>query len=414
LDRPSPWSQEATFKLEGQVLVGNVIVIGAGPYGLAATAYLRAAGIEARAFGEPMAFWAKQMPAGMCLRSNWEASHIADPKRALTLDAFRDLKGNHIGKPIPRERFVQYGLWYQQEAVRDVDFRCVTRVEQNGRGYQVTLSDGEQVGSRRVVVATGIGAFANRPREFSGFSGELVSHTVDQNDFSRFQGRKVAIVGGGQSALESAALLKEAGAEPEVLVREPSLNWVGLHPRLHRLGPLSKLLYSNRDVGPAGISRLVAAPHLFRRFPRAFQERVAYRAIRPAGAAWLQPRLKDVRISLGRKVVTVGQAGSRLRLELDDGSQRTVDHCLLATGFQVDVSRYAFLAPSLLARIKTVSGFPVLSRGLESTARGLHFLGKLAAWSFGPLLGFVSGTEFAGKELADFVSRPNGSANSNG
>lgn len=392
----------------------NVIVIGAGPYGLAATAYLRAAGVEAQAFGEPMTFWAKQMPAGMCLRSNWGASHIADPKRALTLDAFRDLNGNHIGKPIPLDRFVQYGMWYQKKAVPDVDLRQVMRVEQNGRGFQVTLSDGEQVSSRRVVVATGIGAFANRPKEFSDLSSELVSHTVDQNDFRKFKGRKVAIVGGGQSALESAALLKEAGAEPEVLVREPLLNWVGLHPRLHRLGPLSKLLYSNRDVGPAGISRLVAAPHLFRRFPREFQDKVAYRAIRPAGAAWLQPRLKDVKISLGRKVVAAKEQGSGLRLELDDQSQRIVDHCLLATGFKVDVSRYSFLPPSLLGQIKTVSGFPVLARGLESTVPGLHFLGKLAAWSFGPLLGFVSGTEFAGTELAGFVSRSNGAANGNG
>jgi cation diffusion facilitator CzcD-associated flavoprotein CzcO len=64
----------------------NVVVVGAGPYGLSAAAYLRAAGVEARVFGEPMAFWQKQMPVGMCLRSNWGASHIADPKGELTLD----------------------------------------------------------------------------------------------------------------------------------------------------------------------------------------------------------------------------------------------------------------------------------------------------------------------------------------
>jgi cation diffusion facilitator CzcD-associated flavoprotein CzcO len=66
----------------------HVAIIGAGPYGLSAAAYLRAAGVETRAFGEPMAFWQNQMPAGMCLRSNWGASHIADPRRELTLDEY--------------------------------------------------------------------------------------------------------------------------------------------------------------------------------------------------------------------------------------------------------------------------------------------------------------------------------------
>jgi len=392
----------------------NVTVIGAGPYGLAATAYLQALGIETRTFGEPMAFWANQMPVGMRLRSSWEASHIADPKGALTLDAFGSVEGNHIGKPIPLDRFVEYGLWYQKKAVPDVDRRQVVRVERNGRELKLTLSDGERFGSRRVVVASGIGPFAHRPKEFSKIPRELASHTVEQNNFNGFKGKKVVIVGGGQSALESAALLKEAGAEPEVLVRESSLNWVGLHARLHRLGPLSKLLYSNRDVGPAGISRLVSLPHMFRRFPRKFQDKVAYRAIRPAGAGWLRHRLEGVKISLNCKVVEAGEKGSRLQIRLDDGTERVVDHCLLATGFQVDLSRYAFLAPSLLQQLQTVDGFPVLGRGFESSVPGLHFLGKPASWSFGPLLCFVSGTEFAGKELARFLTKGNGIANGNG
>ena len=188
-------------------------------------------------------------------------------------------------------------------------------------------------------------------------------------------------------------------------MRQPKLNWVGLHAKLHRLGLISSILYSNRDVGPAGISRLVAAPHLFRLFPREFQQRAAYRAIRPAGAGWLQARLANVEISLGRKVVVAKETGSQIRLELDDRTERLVDHALLATGFRVDVSRYAFLAPSLLKQLKTVSGYPVLKRGLESSIPGLHFVGKPAAWSFGPLLGFVSGAEFASSEVVGHISQ---------
>jgi hypothetical protein len=383
-------------------------VIGSGPYGLSAAAYLRAAGISTKVFGKPMAFWQDQMPVGMCLRSNFGASHIADPRRELTFDDYCRQKGNHVAKPIPIERFVDYGLWYQQRAVPDLDERFIRRLEVDNGGFRLYLSDGEEFTAKRVAVACGIGAFRIRPEEFAAIPPALASHTSEQKDLAKFKGLRVVVIGAGQSALESAALLKEQGSQVEVIARKTALNWVGLHPGMHHLGVISKMLYSPRDVGPAGISRLVAMPHLFRRFPRRFQDRTAYRAIRPAGAGWLQPRIEGVPITLGRKVVSAMTAGSQLRLRLDDGSGRVVDHALLATGFRVDVSRYSFLSQSLLRQLQTMGGYPVLGRGLESSIPGLHFLGKPAAWSFGPLLGFVSGAEFASNELVRFICRNNG------
>ena len=383
----------------------EVTILGAGPYGLSSAAYLQAAGIEARVFGDPMSFWEDQMPAGMCLRSNWGASHIADPKGELTLDEYCRQKGNHISKPIPLDRFVDYGRWFQGHAVRALEKRKIQSIDLDARAFKVVMADGEEFTSRRVVVAAGISAFTARPAEFVGIPSALASHTSEHNDLRKFKGQQVVVIGAGQSALESAALFKEAGISVEVIGRAKALNWVGLHPKLHHLGALSKMLYSKRDVGPAGISRLVAMPHLFRRFPRSFQDRTAYRAIRPAGAAWLQARIAGVPITLGRKVASASVAGSRLRLRLDDGTERLVDHALLATGFRVDVRRYPFLAQSLSKQLKTVGGFPVLTRGLESSVPGLHFLGKPAAWSFGPLLGFVSGAEFASNELVRSLTR---------
>ncbi len=394
--------------MTGAIKKCHVTIIGAGPYGLASAAYLEAAGVEARVFGEPMSFWKNQMPVGMCLRSSWSASHIADPKQQVTLDAYCHQNGNHVSKPIPLDRFVDYGQWYQRTLVPHLERRQVARVDLDSGGFRVTLADGEEFLSRRVVVATGIGTFASRPAEFVGLPLELASHSSEQNDLRKFKGQRVIVVGAGQSALESACLFKEAGIEVEVIGRQKSLRWVGLHPKLHHLGALSWLLYSPRDVGPAGISRLVSMPHLFRRFPRQFQDRTAYRAIRPAGAGWLQPRLVGMPITLGRRIVSAKAKGSQLHLNLDDGTERLADHALLATGYRVDVSRYEFLSGSVSQRLETVGGYPVLKRGLESSVPGLHFLGKPAAWSFGPLLGFVSGTEFAARELLYCFHHRNG------
>jgi hypothetical protein len=61
----------------------------------------------------------------------------------------------------------------------------------------------------------------------------------------------------------------------------------------------------------------------------------------------------------------------------------------------------------LISRVKTANGYPLLGRGLECSISGLHFLGKPAAWSFGPLVGFVSGTEFASTELLRAIAQKN-------
>jgi hypothetical protein len=84
--------------------------------------------------------------------------------------------------------------------------------------------------------------------------------------------------------------------------------------------------------------------------------------------------------------------GDALVPTLDDGSTREVEHLLLATGYQIDLARYSFLAPEVISRVRTRNGSPVLGAGFESSVRGLHFLGAPAARSFGPVMRFGCGT----------------------
>jgi hypothetical protein len=107
----------------------------------------------------------------------------------------------------------------------------------------------------------------------------------------------------------------------------------------------------------------------------------------------------DVAIRPGRFPVAARIEGDRVRVHLDDGSDRVVDHVALGTGYRVDVSRYPFLSPAVVDRVRRVDGYPVLDAGLETTSPALHFVGAPAAWSFGPLMRFVAGTEFAGRAL---------------
>ncbi len=387
----------------------DVAIIGAGPYGLSAAAHSRTVkGLEIRVFGEPMSFWERNMPVGMFLRSNWSATQIADPNRSLTLEAYQAETGNHLSAPVPLDRFIQYGMWYQRHAVPDLDQRKIVRLKSDPRGFRVILEDGEVVYSRRVVIAAGMGSFAWRPPEFQDLPSTQASHTSEHRDFRRFAGRRVLVIGGGQSALESGALLHEGGAEVEIIARARRIHWLQgwasktLH---HGFGKFtSRLLYAPTDVGPAGISQLMARPDLLRRLPRRVQDRLWKRSVRPAGARRLVNLLRNVPIRLGRSVVSVDPVGERVKVRLDDGSERTVHHVLLGTEYRVDVSKYDFLAPELVQSIRHFNGYPCLREGLETSVQGLHFLGAPAAWSFGPLMEFVSGTHYASRSLVRFIA----------
>jgi hypothetical protein len=380
----------------------NVVVVGAGPYGLTAATQLRRAGIETRVFGKTMSFW-QTMPRGMLLRSNWSASSMVEREGPLSLGAFREASGLQFEQPVPLEAFIAYGEWVQRTAVPDVDARSVAQVERDRSGFRLRLEDGQELTAERLVIACGIAPFAARPPEFDALPAHLALHTSEVSDLGVFTDQKLAMIGGGQSALETAALLAEAGADVEVIIRSSNIVWLrgkGVYKRLGRLGPV---VYAPTDVGPLWYSRLVAEPRLFTRLPRESQSRIAARCIRPAGSHWLRARLSGTPLTMGRTVAQVETREGRVDLTLDDGTHRTVDRVLLGTGYRVDVTQYGIL-DEVVDAVRREAGYPLLGPGLESSLAGLHFLGAPAAWSFGPIMRFVSGSWYAGRELSSFIA----------
>jgi hypothetical protein len=286
----------------------------------------------------------------------------------------------------------------------------------------VTLADGEQLPASRVAVAAGLGPFANIPRVFRDLNGSLVTHASASPPLEDFAGKSVAVIGSGQSALESAALLSDAkAAEVELIGRASRIYWLNhgwlgngdasVLPR--PAGPPSppswrarKGLYwhgAPTDVGGPVLSWPGAAPDVIRHLPRGPRAALTYDCIRPAGAAWLPDRMRTVKFTLGRTVARAEPQDGRLRLHLDDDSERSVDHVVLGTGYSIDVRGYPFLDQGLFADLRLVEGSPALGRGLESSVPGLHFLGASAAESFGPTMRFVVGTAYTAPAFTQHV-----------
>jgi FAD-dependent urate hydroxylase len=385
----------------------EVAVIGAGPYGLAVTAHLRAANLRVRVFGETMSFWRQHMPKGMKLRSPWIATHIAHPHGNYPLNDYFGENGLPCPKLLPIENFIGYGHWFQAHVAPDLDTRAVIRVDKyDNNSFRLILDDGEDVVAKRVVVATGLHEHEYRPSTFDGLPLSLVSHSSEHTASERFRGRYVAVIGRGQSACESAALLHEAGANVEIICRG-NLVWNGDPATRGALRKMVRPLLKNAlippsQVGPFPFNWLVESPGIIRHLPEQARDRLNTHCLRATAILWLKSRLQGVAISEGRRVMNARRDGDRIALTLDNGS-RQVDHVLLATGYRIDVNQMSILDPKLRARIARYDGSPVLSGSFESSVSGLHFVGASAVASFGPLLRFIAGAGFAARRVTQCI-----------
>ena len=394
----------------------DVAVIGAGPYGLSATAYLKHAGLSVRTFGDPMRTWTDRMPAGMFLKSRARASNMATPVPGFTLADYCSaaaLHAPHGDEPVPIDLFIDYGHWFQKQCVPELERTLIVDVDGAPDGFSVRTDTGERFATRAVVVATGLTEHAYIPDPLAGLARSVrhapVTHTSEHNDLGVFAGRDVAVIGAGQSALESAALLAEAGGRPTVVARGPEVLFNPQPPDRLRL---VDRLQPDTPLGRGWHLLMCASgPGLIRRLPDDARLALVRRILGPAGGWWLRSRvLGRVPIRAKHEVVgaTADGGGVRLEIAAPDGGRGTLlaDHVLCGTGYRIDSDgSFPFLSAALRRRLERLQGWPRLGGGFESSVPGLYFVGFPASASYGPVMRFVCGTDYASARVADAVSR---------
>ena len=404
-----------------------VAVIGAGPYGLSVAAHLRALGIPVRVFGVVMGSWRHDMASGMFLKSTPDAVDLSAPVPGAELaDFVRAVGESELTEltPIPCTLFVRYGLWFQERHVGEVEETRVAAVRQNkvaadggAPGFTVLLEDGEEFAASAVVVASGLTGLAQIPQHLAHLAPEgpaadaLLSHTSHHADLSVFAGKRVAVIGAGQSALESAALMQESGATVDVLVRADKVIFGG-RPVLTR-SRVERLVKPSSPLGTGwALAVICRYPQLVRKLPSPTRRYILRRVLGPSGGWWLRERVDGlVTIHTNREVIhaEAGTDGIRLRLRGAGPGPKvlTVDHVLAATGYRIDIEATRFLAPELRASLVRVPGArgPRLSANFESSVPGLYFTGNLSAPAFGPMMRFVVGTRYAATRIAPAVAR---------
>ncbi len=374
----------------------ELLVIGAGPYGLSVAALAQERGIGTMVAGRPMDFWREHMPAGMFLRSgpDW---HL-DAAGIHTLEAFLADRGIEQGAvdPIPVGVFLEYAEWFQDAKKIRPSGRLVESLAKADGRFEAVLDSGERIEADAVAAAPGIARYLNLPDWASSLPPGSAAHTCNLVRFDEMAGARVLIVGGRQSAYEWAALIREHGAARVDIVHRHEV------PRFERV--------SWKFVDPH-VAQTIAVPGYWRNLPRDEQAAITRRfweVGRLTLEYWLTPRLElsGIHRRPGTEVTrAVARASGELEIQLSDSTRLTVDKLVFASGYRADLTAVPYLA-GVLGHVRLSNGFPVLDEAFQTSLDGLYVTGFSATQDFGPFFGFVKGSPAAATLVVrDLLSR---------
>jgi thioredoxin reductase len=271
-------------------------------------------------------------------------------------------------------------------------------------GFELTTEGGEIVRSKRVVVAAGITHFSFIPPMLSALPQEVLTHSSNHKDLSRFEGHRVAVIGAGASAIDLAGILHEAGADTHLIARRSA---IAFHDAPTEPRPIAQRVLKPRSgLGLGWRSRLCTdAPLLFHSLPKKLRIRAVQRHLGPAPGWFAKSRFVGrVTSHLGTTMKQANMHGNRVSLKFtqQDNSDKELqfDHVICATGYKVKLQRLGFLHTTIRDQMATADDVPLLTRNFESVVPGLYFVGLASSNSFGPLCRFAYGAKFTSKRLA--------------
>ncbi|MBI4576846.1 MAG: FAD-dependent oxidoreductase [Planctomycetes bacterium] len=365
-------------------------IVGAGPYGLGLAAHARGAGISCQLFGRPMSFWREGMPEGMPLRSPPALTLLSTPGAGYTLEAHLEARGGPGAArgPVPRELFLEYAEEFRRREGLECTAGRVDVLAREGDRF-VLQAGGERHEATDVVLATGPALHPWVPPQVSeSLARSSWRHSSEPPGPEGLAGARILVLGGGQSAMEAAALSARAGARVTVVARARRL----------------RVVDSRGIPGRGAIALVHRSTAVLRRLPAGLRRPLARLLAPTTVETWSHGVLRGLGVGfcLGARDGTFDEGPGGIHLRLADGRGLAADRVVCGTGYRVELSRHPLLAgSSLLAALRTHDGLPVLDDRGRSSVEGLWFAGLLAWDRFGPASNFVFGAPAQCRAIID-------------
>jgi thioredoxin reductase len=374
----------------------NLLIVGAGPFGLSMAAYAKYNNLDHLVIGKPLSFWKENMPKGMFLRSgrDW---HLC-PQGIYTIDKYletKELKPEDV-EPLSLDFYLSYTEWFQEQIKVQIQESLAQRLDHLNNQFVATLDDGQTITASNALLAIGFRYFKNVPTELAEIiPPKRFSHTCDFVNFDSLMGKRCLIIGGRQSAYEWAALINETGAAMIHISHRHEIpqftqsDWAWVSPMM---------------------GTMTENPDWFRNLPKQKRKEIEQRFWaegRLKLEPWLWPRIdkENIKIWPSSRVVACKELPTgELEVKLDVGERLTVDHIILATGYKVNMENVPFLAAgNTLSKLKIQEGSPVLDENFQSNIPGLFITSMAATKDFGNFFAFtvsaVASAKIIGKAI---------------
>jgi cation diffusion facilitator CzcD-associated flavoprotein CzcO len=341
-----PWGAECLH--EGQAVL-EVAIIGGGMAGLAAGAALRNIGVRATLFDRAPEGYEGPWATTARMQTLRSPKQLTGPALGLPALTFRAWFEAQFGAgdwealdKIPRLQWMEYLRWYRRVMALDVrNLHSVLAVRPRADGM-VALDIESPAGrscvmARRVVLATGRdglgGAYV--PDIVSHLPQQRWAHSSDVLDYGVLAGKRVAVIGAGSSAMDSAATALEAGAASvDLLIRRSDI------PRINK----------GKGAGSPGMTfGHQALPDEWKWKIRHYLN--VQQVPPPRGSTLRVSSHENVRFNLNAAISHITPRERVLEIHSTAGTF-TADFLIACTGFRIDWNvrpEFAALAPHIRA-----------------------------------------------------------------
>jgi thioredoxin reductase (NADPH) len=217
-----------------QQIVRDLIVVGAGPAGLAAAVYAASEGLDVLVIE-------KAAPGGQAGSSSKIENYLGFPT---------GLSGQELAtRAIAQSE--KFGAKFMV-ASGVAELTCARRP------YQVTLDDGRQFSAHAIVLATGAQYNKLDLENLEAFTGKGIYYNATFMEAQACAGEQVIVVGGGNSAGQAAVFLAQNTAGVHMMVRGPSLAATMSRYLIERItrNPRIEIHYSTEITGLDGVDHL--------------------------------------------------------------------------------------------------------------------------------------------------------------